>query len=59
MTLIEEEAERMRRLVNDLLELARADAQRLVLPNEPFDAAEALTRVVHRLTEASGGRLLI
>ncbi|MCS5698638.1 HAMP domain-containing histidine kinase [Cyanobium sp. FGCU-52] len=59
LLLIEEEAERMRRLVSDLLELARADARPLVLSAEPFDAGEALARVACRLAEASGGRLQI
>jgi signal transduction histidine kinase len=59
LILIEEEAERMGRLLSDLLELARADARRLVLSAEPFDAGEALARVACRLAEASGGRLQI
>jgi len=57
LLLIEEEAERMERLVADLLHLARSDAHQLQLAAEPFDAGAALQRVLERLGVACGGRL--
>lgn len=57
LLLIEEEAQRMARLVADLLDLARSDARQLLLATEPFDAGAALERVVSRLRATSGDRL--
>jgi signal transduction histidine kinase len=57
LLLIEEESQRMARLVADLLDLARSDARQLLLADEPFDAGAALERVVSRLDASCGGRL--
>ncbi|KEF41350.1 MAG: hypothetical protein ER33_11935 [Cyanobium sp. CACIAM 14] len=59
LTLIEEEATRMGRLVADLLSLTRIDAHRTLMPFEPFDVAQAIDRVVERLQRHCHGRLQI
>jgi signal transduction histidine kinase len=59
LTLIEEEATRMGRLVTDLLSLTRIDAHRTLMPFDPFDVAQAIERVVDRLQARSRGRLRI
>jgi two-component system OmpR family sensor kinase len=59
LTLIEEEAGRMGRMVADLLALTRIEAHRMFMPFEPFDVAQAIERVVERLKMVCGGRLRI
>ena len=59
VTLIEEEAERMGQLVSDLLALTRIDANRTMMPFNPFDVSQAIERVVQRLQERCHGRLQI
>ncbi len=59
LTLIEEEADRMGRMVADLLALTRIESNRLLLPFEPFDVAEAIARVDERLQLVCAGRLRI
>ncbi|WP_216903366.1 sensor histidine kinase KdpD [Synechococcus sp. CCY 9618] len=59
ITLIEDEAGRMGRLVADLLSLTRIDSQRTMMPFDPFDVGQAIERVVERLQARSGGRLTI
>ncbi|MEB3184067.1 MAG: HAMP domain-containing sensor histidine kinase, partial [Cyanobacteriota bacterium] len=51
------EASRMGRLVSDLLEIAREDAGRLEVRQEPTDAWEALEAVHERLQAQLGSRL--
>ncbi|MCB0008736.1 MAG: HAMP domain-containing protein [Anaerolineales bacterium] len=48
-TIINTEAERMQRLVNQLLDLARIESGQLQLANEPIDLAELLGQVHHNL----------
>jgi signal transduction histidine kinase len=57
LTLIEDEAWRMGRLVTDLLSLTRLEAQRTLMPFDPFDVVQSLERVVERLQEKCSGRL--
>ncbi len=57
--LIEEEAGRMGKLVSDLLALTRIDANRTLMPFEPFDVAQAIERVAERLRSRCHGRLRI
>jgi two-component system, OmpR family, sensor kinase len=59
LALIEEEAGRMGRLVTDLLALTRIDANRTLMPFEPFDVAQAIERVAERLRSRCYGRLRI
>lgn len=51
------EAERMARLVRDLLDLARLDGERLELRLEVMDAGDALMRTFERLDLLAEGRL--
>jgi heavy metal sensor kinase len=46
---VDEEAQRMSRLVNDLLQLARADANELRLEFEQFDLADLLRLLVEKM----------
>jgi len=57
LALIEEEAGRMGKLVADLLALTRIDANRTLMPFEPFDVAQAIERVAARLRSRCRGRL--
>lgn len=59
LALIEEEAGRMGKLVTDLLALSRIDANRTLMPFEPFDVAQAIERVAERLRSRCHGRLRI
>ena len=59
LTLIEEEAGRMGKLVADLLALTRIEANRTLMPFEPFDVAQAIERVAERLRVPCAGRLRI
>ncbi len=59
LALIEAEAGRMGKLVADLLALTRIDANRTLMPFEPFDVAEAIERVAERLRSRCFGRLRI
>ncbi|AFY28564.1 histidine kinase,HAMP domain-containing protein,histidine kinase [Cyanobium gracile PCC 6307] len=59
LVLIEEEAGRMGKLVADLLALTRIDANRTLMPFEPFDVARAIERVAERLRSRCAGRLRI
>jgi signal transduction histidine kinase len=59
LKLIEDEAGRMAKLVSDLLSLTRLEAQRTLMPFNPFDVSKALERVVDRLQERCAGRLRI
>jgi len=59
LALIEAEAGRMGKLVADLLALTRIDANRTLMPFEPFDVAEAIQRVAERLRSRCFGRLRI
>jgi signal transduction histidine kinase len=59
LALIEEEAGRMGKLVTDLLALTRVDANRTLMPFEPFDVAQAIERVAERLRSRCDGRLRI
>ena len=59
LALIEEEAGRMGKLVTDLLALTRIDANRTLMPFEPFDVAQAIERVAERLRSRCHGRLRI
>ena len=59
LALIEAEAGRMGKLVADLLALTRIDANRTLMPFEPFDVAEAIERVADRLRSRCFGRLRI
>ena len=49
-SIINAEAERMQRLVNQLLDLARIESGQLKLANEPINIAELLRQVHHNLT---------
>ena len=59
LALIEEEAGRMGRLVADLLALTRIEANRMLMPFEPFDVGQAIERVAERLRSRCSGRLRI
>ncbi len=59
LALIEAEAGRMGKLVADLLALTRIDANRTLMPFEPFDVAESIERVAERLRSRCFGRLRI
>lgn len=59
LALIEEEAGRMGKLVTDLLALTRIDANRTLMPFEPFDVAQAIERVAERLRSRCHGRLRV
>lgn len=59
LALIEAEASRMGKLVADLLALTRIDANRTLMPFEPFDVAESIERVAERLRSRCFGRLRI
>ncbi len=50
LTIIQEEADSMSRLVNDLLLLARADAGQTSLQREPIDLSDVALEVVERLS---------
>lgn len=54
---IDEEMQRMLRLLNDLLDLSRLQSRSLRLQLEPLEATELLTRAVHRFehTAREGG----
>ena len=54
LTVIRQEAERMAKLVNDLLELARADAG-FAIDKEPMNLVEVLEAVRDELAPVSGG----
>ena len=60
--IIHEEAERMRRMVEGLLHLARFDADQVEMARAPVDVGELLARCVERLTpqaEAAGDQLVL
>ena len=59
LQLIRTEAERMRSLVSDLLDLARQDAQRLNLQKKPISADDALLELYERLSFKAAGRLCL
>ena len=59
LSLIEQEAERMGRLVANLLELSRSETDRMLMPFQPFDVAAAIERVADRLSARCAGRLQI
>ncbi len=55
LTVISSEADRMARLVNDLLTLSRLDYDKSDIPKEPFDLAALLTDITNKLSfEAEG-----
>jgi signal transduction histidine kinase len=54
---IHTEADRMTRLVRDLLDLARRDGDRLEMLALPFDAGDALLAAYERLETLAAGRL--
>ena len=55
--LINKEARRMSALVSDMLDMARKDAGRLELRQEPIDAEDLLLEVYERMAPGSSGRL--
>jgi len=60
--IIHEEAERMRRMVEELLYLARFDADQVEMARVPVDVGELLARCVERLmpqAEAAGDQLIL
>ncbi len=60
--IIHDEAERMRRMVDELLSLARFDAGQVQMTQEPVDLGALLARCVERLApqaEAAGDELLL
>ncbi len=57
LALIQSEAERMARMVTDLLDLARDDAGRLELQRQALDPEQVLLEAYERLAQHSGGRL--
>lgn len=59
LALIETEANRMGKLVADLLALTRIEAHRTLMPYEPFDVAQAIERVAERLRSRCYGRLRV
>jgi len=56
---IHAEADRMTRLVRDLLDLARRDGDRLELQVLPLDAGDVLLATYERLDTLAGGRLVL
>jgi len=57
LALIQSEAERMARMVTDLLDLARDDAGRLELQRQALDPEQLLLEAYERLAGHAGGRL--
>lgn len=57
LALINKEARRMSALVSDMLDMARKDAGRLELRQEPIDVEDLLLEVYERLAPTSAGRL--
>jgi signal transduction histidine kinase len=56
---IQNETDRMIRLVNDLLLLARADAGRLPIANEPVQIDAVLAEIAHQARVLAGDRLRV
>jgi len=54
--IINDEAERMTRLVNELLDLAKLDAGQIVMAREPVDMGQLLQGCVEKLTPQAGRR---
>jgi signal transduction histidine kinase len=52
--IINDEAERMTRLVNELLDLAKLDAGQIVMAQEPLDMGQLLRGCVEKLTPQAG-----
>jgi signal transduction histidine kinase len=52
--IIKDEAERMTRLVNELLDLAKLDAGQIVMAREPMDMGQLLRGCVEKLTPQAG-----
>jgi two-component system OmpR family sensor kinase len=52
--IINDEAERMARLVNELLDLAKMDAGQIVMAQEPVDMGQLLRGCVEKLTPQAG-----
>jgi signal transduction histidine kinase len=59
LTSIDQEASRLRRLVDDLLTLAKAESGTLTLRSQPVELDTLLLEVVHQMNVLAGGRVQI